>query len=258
MRISESHLRRSLELLRASESEPGLDQIQATIELGHILGHLNREAEAEPLLRLALDQSRRRLGPIHETSVLAARYLGSIYQQRGRLEDAESLFRRTLQECRDGGRAQSAAALNIMNGLASLLNHSEDGIAEGQRLLRECIALRLTILGPRHPDTLTSQHNLASALKRLGRLDEAETICRQTLAVRREVMGPQHLYTLRNIKLLAEILAAKGRFNEAQESLRTTLEIQRRQLGAEHPDTLETATMLTQVQKELEQAGTSQ
>jgi len=33
--------------------------------------------------------------------------------------------------------------------------------------------LRLRLIGPQHPDTLTSMHNLASVLRELGKLDEA-------------------------------------------------------------------------------------
>ena len=56
--LSEAELRRALELLRAHESSPGLDQIQTMIELGHILSHMRREGESEALLRQATELTR--------------------------------------------------------------------------------------------------------------------------------------------------------------------------------------------------------
>lgn len=46
----------------------------------------------------------------------------------------------------------------------------------------QALALRQTVLGKEHPDTLTSMDNLASVLSRQGSYDEAERIHRQMLA----------------------------------------------------------------------------
>ena len=116
---SEAHFRRVLELLPLDKGDPGPDQIQATIELGHILTHLDRNAEAEPLLRQATDQSRRVLGASHETTLMATRYLASLYVQTGRKREGEALLRRSLDEARLGNSGDSPEATLAMVELAT-------------------------------------------------------------------------------------------------------------------------------------------
>jgi tetratricopeptide repeat protein len=52
------------------------------------------------------------------------------------------------------------------------------------------------LLGPDHPDTLTSRNNLAAAYRAAGRYAEAIRLHEQTLADRVWLLGPDHLDTL--------------------------------------------------------------
>jgi Tetratricopeptide repeat len=52
-------------------------------------------------------------------------------------------------------------------------------LAETIALLERTLADREQVLGPAHPDTLTSRGNLAAAYQEAGRLAEAETLRRQ-------------------------------------------------------------------------------
>jgi eukaryotic-like serine/threonine-protein kinase len=241
--LSESHFRRALELFRVEKGDSGPDRIQTMIELGHILTHLDRNAEAEPLLRQAAERSRD-LGAAHETALMAARYLASLYSSTGRKPDAEALLRQSLDDARRGGKAGCLEASNARHDLASLLL---DGgrAAEAEELLRSCVKSKLENIGPRHPDTLTSQHILAYALMKMERLEEAEALYRQTLETRRQVIGPEHPYTLRNVQALARVVAARGRRDEAETLLRSCLEIRRRTLGPDHPETRGTEKQLS-------------
>ena len=53
------------------------------------------------------------------------------------------------------------------------------------------------VLGPEHPNTLTTTANLAATLHQLGRAAEAEPLQRQVLEASRRVLGPEHPDTLR-------------------------------------------------------------
>ncbi len=54
-------------------------------------------------------------------------------------------------------------------------NARTGGSGEAETIYREVLALREKVLGPEHPDTLSTRHNLAGALIDQGRPAEAET-----------------------------------------------------------------------------------
>ena len=61
---------------------------------------------------------------------------------------------------------------------------------------REVLEAQRDVLGPRHPDTLSTMHNLAITLKDQGRHADAEAMEREVLEARRDVLGPRHPDTL--------------------------------------------------------------
>jgi tetratricopeptide (TPR) repeat protein len=67
------------------------------------------------------------------------------------------------------------------------------------------------VLGPEHPDTLTSRNNLANAYQAAGRLDEAIALHERTLTDHERILGPDHPHTLTSRNNLAAARAqAKG------------------------------------------------
>ena len=52
--------------------------------------------------------------------------------------------------------------------------------------------VRKRILGPEHPDTLTSMNNVAITLRALGDLQAARKLHEQVLDVRKRILGPEH------------------------------------------------------------------
>ena len=67
------------------------------------------------------------------------------------------------------------------------------------------------MLGPDHPDTLTSRNNLALAYLDAGRTAEAIALHEQNLAARERLLGPRHPDTLQSRNNLAEAHRAAGR-----------------------------------------------
>ena len=59
------------------------------------------------------------------------------------------------------------------------------------------------MLGPEHPDTLTSVDNLAGLYKAQGRYSEAEPLFRRALAGWERVLGQEHPDTLTSVNNLA-------------------------------------------------------
>ncbi len=105
-------------------------------------------------------------------------------------------------------------------------------------LLEPALADSLRVLGPDHPDTLTSRNNLAYAYETAGRVAEAIPLHEETLTDRLRVLGPDHPNTLTSRNNLAGAYWAAGRVDDAIPLDEQTLTDRLRVLGPDHPDTL--------------------
>ena len=72
------------------------------------------------------------------------------------------------------------------------------------------------ILGPDHPNTLTTRNNLAESYRAAGRIDEAITLHKQNLNDRERILGPDHPNTLTSRNNLASSYREAGRIDEAE------------------------------------------
>ena len=82
-------------------------------------------------------------------------------------------------------------------------------------MLREVCAAEQRILGPEHPDTLTSRSALATCLEAAGKRAEAAALDRVVLAARERVLGAAHPDTLKSRGALAACLNDDGKHEEA-------------------------------------------
>jgi serine/threonine protein kinase len=93
-------------------------------------------------------------------------------------------------------------------------------------------------LGPDHPDTLRSMHNLARSYHDLGRYADAVNLLEETLALQKAKLGSHHPDTLMSMYSLANSYAALCRRADALKLREETLELRKATLGPDHPDTL--------------------
>ncbi len=98
---------------------------------------------------------------------------------------------------------------------------------------------RAQILGPEHPDTLSTRNVLGSALFMLGRGPEAEQVVHGVAQARSRVHGPEHPKTMRSWLLLAKILYQMGRPADAWQIAQGIAGARFRVLGPEHVETLD-------------------
>ncbi|ESP95707.1 nephrocystin (plasmid) [Streptomyces sp. GBA 94-10 4N24] len=94
------------------------------------------------------------------------------------------------------------------------------------------------VLGPDHPDTLLSRHNLAGAYESAGDLGRAIPLYERTLADSERVLGPDHPDTLLSRHNLAGAYESAGDLGRAIPLYERTLADSERVLGPDHPDTL--------------------
>jgi tetratricopeptide (TPR) repeat protein len=109
---------------------------------------------------------------------------------------------------------------------------------DAAQLHQENLEVMGHVLGPEHPDTLTSRNNMAIAYINAGRFEKAVQLHEENLEVLLRVLGPEHPDTLRDRNNLASAFRSAGRIEEAARLHRENLEVMERILGPEHLDTL--------------------
>jgi serine/threonine protein kinase len=251
---SEAHFRTAHEIYARSTDETDEERVNAMSGLGHILVHLGRLNEAEPLLVEAAEECRRRLGGTNARSLDVLGYLATLRQEQGRYSDAEGIQRRLVDNHRLAGGLKDPKVLTAMNNLGTILVR-ERKYGEAERLFRECMETRLSTGGPRQPEAIMSLYNLGFVLTELGRVEEAEPLIRESFESSRQVLGPEHPSTLQRMSLLGSILSRLGRLDEAEKLLRPCLEAQRRVHGANDRESMHTAGRLDAVVKERARAA---
>ena len=177
------------------------------------------------------------LGPDHPDTLASRNNLAVAYQESGRLNEAITLHRQTLQDSTRTLGPDHPHTLTSRNNLAHA--YQESGrLNEAITLHRQTLQDSTRTLGPDHPHTLTSRNNLAHAYQESGRLNEAITLHRQTLQDRARSLGPDHPDTLTSRHNLAGAYQDAGRIDEAIELFEQILEDRTRILSTHHPDTL--------------------
>ena len=117
-------------------------------------------------------------------------------------------------------------------------------LGEAIALYEQVLADRIRVLGPDHPDTLSSHNNLAYAYISVGRLADAIALYEQTDADSVRVLGPDHPDTFVSRNNLAFVYELVGRFDEAITLRRQTLDDCVRIFGEEHAETLASRSYL--------------
>jgi len=185
-----------------------------------------RREGASDLLRRAL------------VAALAAVYPDDGYSNPTSWPRCASLTPHLLASCET---ATADAAANAE--CADLLNRAGEyfhgrAVYSGARpLLERGLAVREKVLGPEHPDTATSLHNLAFLLQAQGDLAGARTLCERGLAIREKVLGPEHPDTAKSLNNLALVLQGHGDPAGARPFFERALAICEKVLGPEHPNT---------------------
>ncbi|OAP55816.1 hypothetical protein AYL99_09968 [Fonsecaea erecta] len=197
-----------------------------------LLGHINICLENDR--RLCSDGQR--VGQELRSCAVAGR-LASFYQDHGRYDVAEGLYRQVSDTRRETVGLEDPSTLTSMNNLANALS-GQGKYAAAEEMHREILKLRKKVLGEEHPKTLTSMNNLASALSDQGKYAAAEEIYREISKLSKKVLGEEHPLTLTSMNNLVSALSDQGKYATAEEMYRGELKLRKKVLGEEHPDTL--------------------
>ena len=254
-----------VELLEETEPEIGerlghLPAIQAEVRelYGDLYYNLGRFGEAETQLRIALDLREEVLEPDPLDLSAARRRLASTLGRLGRFVEAEELLHAAIGELRSldlgrspetGGPESPEAAGDLTHALSDLgaIYLQTARMVDGERLLRECIAVyEESGLAP-DVNYVIVLGNLAGHLNTTGRPREAEEFARRAAEVARATLREGEPVRARALARLGWIRGDRGDLLEAEDLLREALALQRDNLGARHPHTAETQRLLAEV-----------
>ncbi|MFD5231568.1 tetratricopeptide repeat protein [Streptomyces qaidamensis] len=110
--------------------------------------------------------------------------------------------------------------------------------AEAGEVHRAVAAEREHLLGPDHPDTLSSRYEVAFTLSRTGRAADALREYKHVAEARIRTLGADHPDTLAARQEMAYVLGQLGRPFDAHRVYTSVLTAREHTMGPDHPDTL--------------------
>lgn len=174
--------------------------------LGNSLSCLERYKEAEEVQREVLADTSIVSGPRGRVTASQMSSLSNTLAKQRKFTEALRLAKEAVAILRaDGstGSTDDAAStdrdrekmfLTSASGLAHLFLEQGDG--DGARALySEVLSMQSRILGPDHPETLSTKANLAATMSRQGNYEEAKRLEIEVLRTMQRVLGPTHPHT---------------------------------------------------------------
>ncbi len=240
------------------------DRLRAV--LAEVYRNLGHTADAERLARAGVVAARVRRDDVALAARLGL--LGDALRQRGELEGAEAALREALAlvEARYGRvSAEGAASLLDLStvlydegkydealvpaneavlfarmrgagpevlsralGAVEVLHLVRGDYALAEQEAREALAMSIEAHGEVHPDTAALVNDLGDAIRKQGRLKEAEPLYRRALALRRTLYTGDNADIAQTLNHLGRLLHQQGKPAEAEPILREALAMRRR------------------------------
>ncbi|AQZ62948.1 Kinesin light chain [[Actinomadura] parvosata subsp. kistnae] len=157
-------------------------------------------------------------------------------------------LRATIESQPSAGSAARSCAATAAHFAARVLA-AQGQHAQAEQEYRAVLALRIEVVGERHPHTLATRYGIAQVLAEQGGYARAEQEYRAVLAVEVEVLGERHPDTLATRYGIARVLAEQGGYAQAEQEYRAILavEVEVEVLGERHPHTLATRHEIARV-----------
>jgi tetratricopeptide (TPR) repeat protein len=205
----------------------------AANELCLFLNYSGLYAEAEPLIRSALDIDAKNRGSNHPFIAIRLSNLASLLESMSRLDEVEGLYRRALSISEQNfGTEHPKVAICLSNLSGFLLKTNR--LDEAERLVRRALAIDEKCLGLDHPNVAIRLNILAGLLQRTNNLAQAESVIHRSLAILESSFGPDHPNVTASLSNLALVLHETKRLAEAEPLVRRALAIDEKSYGPEH------------------------
>jgi tetratricopeptide (TPR) repeat protein len=193
LKTAERQCREALALLGAGDAEPhprederALERAEALNGLGLVLHELDAD-DAVDVLRQSLELRHQRLGDVDRLVQVSRNNLARNLASRGRLSEAQALYRQALEALRDDPCEVGMAVHNNLAVLAMNQERREDALSE----LQEAVRLAKLALGEHHPRRGELLQNLAFVEEQLEQHEKAEAHYREALGLMRQTWGAE-------------------------------------------------------------------
>ncbi|MEM7165686.1 MAG: serine/threonine-protein kinase [Planctomycetota bacterium] len=245
---AEKKFRKVLEELDALPATSGFeyrtqDRAECLGNLAWLLQTCGRYEESERLHREALklceeecdaNSSDDTIVHDHPSIAMHKNRLASLFQNTGRYEEAETLYRDVLAtRTKVLGERHPLVAVSL-NNLAVLLRLRGD-YDGGEALYRQALAIYETRLGEDHPKTAIALSNLALLLSRKKQLDESDALHERSLRACYKTLGKEHVAIAANLSNLGHNQLLRGNLEEASHYNEQAEQQFRSLLGDRHP-----------------------
>ena len=214
---------------------------EASKELATLLHATHRTAEAELLMRRALELYEAAFGKQHPNVAACLNALALLLQYTDRLGEAESAVRRALEIDKAAFGDRHPFVARDLSTLAALLR-GNNRLMEAEPLMRHALEIYETAFGKQHANTAVCLNNLAILLQDTNRFGEAEALMRRALEIDEAVFGDQHPTVAIDLNNLAALLHETCRTAEAEPLMWRALGILETAFGKQHPNV---ASLLT-------------
>jgi CHAT domain-containing protein/tetratricopeptide (TPR) repeat protein len=192
-------------------------------------------AQAEPLLKEALEINRKALGEDHPDFATSLNNLATLYDSMGNYTQAEPLLKQAMEIRRKILGEDHPHFAQSLNNLAELYR-SMGNYTQAEPLLKQAMEIRLKALGEDHPSFAISLNNLALLYFLMGNYTQAKLLLKKTMEIWRKALGEDHPSFATSLNNLAELYSLMGNYTQAELLLKKTMEIRRKTLGEDHPD----------------------
>ena len=189
-----------------------IEPYECVSALGYLYVLQSRYGDAEPLMRQALQLSRKALGDRHPLTLQFLQNLASMFFQQGRLEEAEPLLRDALRWRREALGEDHPNTAQSLNALA-VLSSSQGRHDEADKLLRQALALADKLLGRLHPVTTLYRTNYSIILLRRNMIKAAITQLQQVESSRQSWIASQ-FYSTQSVSVQTGLLNQQATFQD--------------------------------------------
>jgi tetratricopeptide (TPR) repeat protein len=184
--------------------------------------------------------------------------LATVYSAQGLLEQAKSLYIRSLKIREENLSADHPDIASGLNELA-ILYYSEGDYEKVEALFQRSLNILEKSLGQNHFSVAGCLNNLARLYEKQGKLEQAEPLYYRSLVIKEQALGEHHPSVAGGLNNLASLHQAQGKYAQAESEYKKSLAIREKVLGSAHPQvasSLNNLAILYEAQGLHEQAAT--
>jgi eukaryotic-like serine/threonine-protein kinase len=222
LQAARKYFEESLVMTRAVVGPKAREVGSVLLELSSLALWSDDLPNAERLAREGVAIYRTALPELHPDRVMAEARLADCLLAVNRLDEAASLFAKSLeaQKTLYGERSQQVA--DVLDSL-SKVRKAQGLLSEAETYAREAVEIQIEALGPEHFMTAYFRTDLASVLLNSKQYPQAEDELRTALGVYAKTLPPDHQYIAWSEHILGEVLLATNRLQDAEATLRASM-----------------------------------